>query len=321
MIYSECPLYGLKSKKMLKHILQINDNRLLKQEYVASLITPYLDKTGKPRLIESPNFKLKAIQNRIRELLGRIKVPDNVFSGIKGRSYVDNVILHTEENLKNIYKIDLTAFFPSVRRETVYRFFYEELLCSADVAAILTNLTTIDIERKCSQWDVEIEEFLRMKGVTCKNHLITGAPTSPIMSYLVNYRMFDEMQKVANDNGAVMTVYIDDVTFSAANHISRWFKNRILSIVRKYGYIVSRSKVKTYTKDYPKVITGVVIDSRGNMVVKNSMRKRILDEYKYLRTHSDDEESRFRLKGLLSAARQIEKNIFPSIYRFVYKEI
>lgn len=109
---------------MLKRLLYIEDSRLFKQDYVASLISPYIDKNSKPRLIEPPSDKLKAIQKRMKVMLGKIIVPDNIFSGIKGRSYTDNAFLHTSSNnRKMLFKIDLTAFFPTISREVVYRFF------------------------------------------------------------------------------------------------------------------------------------------------------------------------------------------------------
>jgi len=316
LIYTECPLYGLKSKKMLKHLLRIQDSKFLKQDYIASLVSPYIDRKGKPRLIEPPHEELKRIQNRIKQMLGQIVVPGNVFSGIKGRSYADNALMHTSGGLKNLFKIDLTAFFPSISRDVVYRFFNEDLRCSSDVAAILANLTTIDLEKSRTNCLNEIYSFLEIKGVSCTNHLISGAPTSQIMSYLVNHNMFDEMQKVADDNGVAMTIYVDDVTFSSENRISKDFREKIIAIVRKYGYQISKSKVKQYTKLYPKLITGVIIDATGKPVIKNSMRKRIMCEFNHLKEHPEDEICRQRLRGLLTAARQVEPYAFPSIYEF-----
>ena len=60
---------------MLKRLLHIEDSRLFKQDYVASLISPYIDKNSKPRLIEPPSDKLKAIQKRMKVMLGKIIVP------------------------------------------------------------------------------------------------------------------------------------------------------------------------------------------------------------------------------------------------------
>ena len=291
---------------------------MMKQPHIASLVSPYIDKSGKPRLIEPPHDELKIIQKQIKNCLGRIAVPDNVFSGIKGRSYADNARLHVGSNRRNLYKIDLTAFFPSITRDTVYRFFTKDLLCSPDVAQLLTDLTTIDLEKSSAKNIDEIYEFLKGKNVSSYNHLISGAPTSQILSYLVNHRMFDEMQKFADDNGITMTVYVDDVTFSSENRISKDFRDKIVAIIRKYNYQISRNKVKRYTKLYPKLITGVIIDATGKTVLKNSMRQKVIITYNELKNDPQNTDIRMRLKGLLIAARQVNKEAFPSIYKFAF---
>ena len=319
MIYTDCPLYGLKSKKLLKRLLRINNNQMMKQPHIASLVSPYIDKSGKPRLIEPPHEELKIIQKRIKNCLGRIIVPDNVFSGVKGKSYADNARFHVGNNRRNLYKIDLTAFFPSITRNTVYLFFAEDLLCPPDVAQLLTDLTTIDLGKSSAKNIDEIYEFLKEKNVFSYNHLISGAPTSQILSYLVNHKMFDEMQKLADDNGITMTVYVDDVTFSSENRISKDFRDKIITIIRKYNYQISRKKVKRYTKLYPKLVTGVIIDAMGKPVLKNSMRQKIILTYNDLKTNPENADLRMRLRGLLIAARQVNKDAFPTIYKFAFQ--
>lgn len=319
MTYSDCPLYGLKSKKKLMLLLHIKDSKCIKQDYIAAMISPYIDKKGKPRLIEPPCEELKTIQKKIKNMLGQIVVPNNVFSGVKGKSYADNAIMHVGNKRRNLFKIDMTAFFPSISRETVYRFFCKDLCCSPDVAEILTNFTTIDLKKSHARYIDEIYAFLDSKHVTCKNHLISGAPTSQIMSYLVNHRMFDEMQKLSDENNAVMTVYVDDVTFSSENWLSGSFRNKIVDIVGKYGYQISKNKVKKYTKLYPKLVTGVVIAPNGKPIIKNSIRIKIVLEHAHLRDHPEDVDSRQRLRGLLTAARQVDAHAFPTIYKYAYE--
>ena len=292
---------------------------MMKQPHIASLVSPYIDKSEKPRLIEPPHEELKIIQKRIKNCLGRIIVPDNVFSGVKGKSYADNARFHVGNNRRNLYKIDLTAFFPSITRDTVYRFSAEDLLCSPDVAQLLTDLTTIDLVKSSAKNIDEIYEFLKEKNVSNYNHLISGAPTSQILSYLVNHKMFDEMQKLADDNGITMTVYVDDVTFSSENRISKDFRDKIIAIIRKYNYQISRKKVKRYTKLYPKLVTGVIIDATGNPVLKNSMRQKIILAYNDLKTNPENADLRMRLRGLLIAARQVNKDAFPTIYKFAFQ--
>jgi len=304
---------------MLKRLLHIEDSKIIKQDYIANLVSPYIDRSGKPRLIEPPHEELKTIQKRLKKLLGKIVVPDNVFSGIKGRSYADNAKMHIGSDRRNLFKIDLTAFFPSIDRETVYRFFSEDLNCSFDVAQILTNLTTIDLEKANISNRDDVYLFLASKKVSSRNHLISGAPTSQIMSYLVNHHMFDEMQAIADKSNISMTIYVDDVTFSSECWISHDFTQQIYAIIKKYRYRVSKAKVKKYTKLYPKLVTGVVIDADGKAVIKNAMRLKIMNEYSHLLQNPNDSTCRQRLRGLLTAARQINKNAFPTIYKHAFE--
>ena len=319
MKYTDCPLYGIQSKKMLKYVLHIKNEDLLKQERVVSMISPYVDKSKKPRLIEPPQAELKAVQKRIKTLLGKIEVPDNVFSGIKGRSYSDNARLHLGENTRNLYKIDLTAFFPSISREAVYLFFFVDLCCSPDVAEILANLTTVDLKKLDQQKLSEVYDFLAGKGVKCYNHLISGAPTSQILSYLVNHKMFDELQSLSDRYNATMTVYVDDVVFSSEHKLSSEFRKSVLALIRKHNYQVSTKKVKGYSRAYPKLVTGVIISREGNATVKNSLRKKIVVEHEFLRNNPTDKKSRQRLRGLVTAARQVDKSAFPNIRKFAFE--
>lgn len=124
---------------------------------------------------------------------------------------------------------------------------------------------------------------------------------------------------VDGSNGITMTVYVDDVTFSSENRISKNFRDKIIAIIRKYNYQISRKKVKRYTKFYPKLVTGVIIDTTGNPVLKNSMRQKIMLAYNDLKTNPENADLRMRLRGLLIAARQVNEDAFPTIYKFAFQ--
>ncbi|MBW7572458.1 RNA-directed DNA polymerase [Caproiciproducens sp. AGMB10547] len=310
-------MYQLKCKKVLKYLLKISDNSVFNQWYVASLIEPYIDiSRGKPRLIEPPSLMLKSMQTRLKNMLGTIDVPINVFSGIKGRSYAQNAQWH--KGNKFVYKIDLTAFFPSISRERVYSFFKEKLRTSPDIAEFLTNITTVNLDLSNIKSMEEINIFLESKNITTRNHLISGAPTSQILSYLANQDMFNEIQKLSDHNNITMTIYVDDLTFSSTDHISNNFKQEIFSVIRKYGYHISNKKVKGYSKFYPKLITGVIISKDGNIAVKNSLRLKTINELNTLKQAPQNTTSRKRLRGLVTATRQVEPNAYPSIHQFAF---
>lgn len=184
---------------------------------------------------------------------------------------------------------------------------------------MLTNLTTVSLERFPKEELTEVYDFLGQKGVHCYNHLISGAPTSQILSYLVNHKMFDELHTLSAKNDMVMTVYVDDMVFSSEHKISSHFRNSVKSIIMKYRYKLSHNKVKGYSKGYPKLVTGVVIDCNENMIVKNSLQHKIILEFEHLRKNPMDQESRQRLRGLVTSVQQIDKSIFPNIKRFAFE--
>ena len=315
MNYNICPLYSLKSKKTLIKLLGINNKQFFKQEYIVSHIFPRVD----GRLIEAPCDELKRIQTSIKNYLNMLDYPKEVFSGVKKRSYIDNAKLHVGPKLRRIYKIDLTAFFPSISRDTVYRFFKHDMNCSPDVSTILTNFTTVDLSKSSSKNMEDVHAFLNRKGVSCYNHLISGSPCSQILSYLVNQRMFHEIERLAIANNITISIYVDDITFSSENRISQTFKKQIHEITQKYGYQISEKKVKFYTKKYPKLITGVVISKNGNLTIRNAMRHNIITEFNKLQKDPYNDACRKRLRGLLIAARQVDSNAFPTIYQYAFK--
>ena len=132
--------------------------------------------------------------------------------------------------------------------------------------------------------------------------------------------MFDELQALSDNNDVIMTVYVDDVVFSSEHKISSEFRKTVLSLIRKYNYQVSRKKVKGYSRAYPKLVTGVIINSEGKATVKNSLRKKIMVEHEYLHNNPTDKKSRQRLRGLVTAARQVDKSAYPNIRKFAFEK-
>lgn len=312
MNYTNCKIYNLKSKKSLRYLLKITNKNFINQKDIAMEYNIYIDTKAKPRLVEAPSYNVKRIQRSLKSQLSQIKVPNYVFSGVKGKSYYDNALIH--KGNKYVYKIDLTAFFPCIPREYVYLFFINELKTSPDIANILTNLTTVDLTL-CPLKNVDkVESFYMQKKLKNSNHLATGSPASPILSYLVNRPMFDELYNLSSKNNIVMTIYADDVTFSCANKINYRFKTMVNKIVTKYHYMISKSKVKTYTKNYPKLITGVVLDRNGNPIPRNSMRLKVIQELTELKLNPV--KSKKRLQGLLTAIRQVNPGQYQNLYKF-----
>lgn len=272
MEYKKCCLFGLKSKTKLFELLKIDNKKYYKQSFVASKINPFL--TNKNRLVEAPKKQLKTYQNRIFNMLKKIEIPDNIFCGQKGKSYIDNSKMHLENS--NMFKVDISKFYPSISRDRIYRFFKNDLSTSPDVAEILTNFATIDLNLKNqkSKAMIDVNAYLVKKNISCRNHLITGSPFGALLSYFVNLDLYNELQDYADKNNLLMTAYIDDIAFSSNGKISGVMQKNILNIIRKHHYEINKTKCKYYGNGIPKRLTGGIITKNKSIDAQNKLIKR-----------------------------------------------
>ncbi|HEX7966213.1 MAG TPA: reverse transcriptase family protein [Gammaproteobacteria bacterium] len=178
-----------------------------------------------------------------------------------------------------VVKIDIKKFYPSTTSLHIYKYFHEEMLCSSDVAGLITKLLTYD------------------------NHIPTGSCVSQQIAFLVHKGMFDEMQALSIHHGITMTCYVDDITFSASD-IPAAFLNDIKKIIRKTG--LKHHKERRYTKIRPKLITGVIVTDTG-IRVRNKLLMKIHDGFESLRAavKSGEEVKLDSLLGRINAANEI----------------
>lgn len=266
MNFGKSALYGISRKRDLNQLLKIKVHNINKYNIAYK---PYIEQKPKRRLIEAPKKDLKVVQKRIKKYLDCFDYPDNVFSGIKGRSYIDNAYYHINSNY--FVKMDLSKFFPNTSREKIYNYYTIKMHMKSDIASIMSDLSTVDLSNIMTK---EIENFIKEKGIKHINHLPSGSPISSILSYLANIDMFNELESLARKNNCIVSFYVDDIIFSSKNRISKSLVKDAEKIITKYGQIVNVAKTKTYiTKDYKK-ITGCVIHNH-ELLIPNKTRYKI----------------------------------------------
>lgn len=310
MNYRLSRLYGLKSKDMLFEWLGVDNPSFFNDNCFFLNYNPYIDdKNGKKRLIEVSSQSLKKIQKRILSMLRVLDFPDYLFSGIKGKSYINNARQHKNQNY--VFKIDISKFFPNTSREKVYKLFLNKLQTSKDVAKILTNCTTVDLRKYSNSKNyAEILEFLKDSKIKQISHLSTGAPTSMLLSFLANQSMFDAINEICFNEKCILSVYADDITISSKNAISYKIRERIIKIIESYEYSISKKKQKYIKKFEYKVVTGTVISKKGTISVPNKLIRKTHDKIlKYKRGSLDNKELQ-SLKGCVNAANQINGSFY-----------
>lgn len=183
----------------------------------------------KSRKIDNPKEALKRVQSKIlKRLLVPIALPDFLFGAVPKRS----VHGHAQRHLgaKTIVKMDIRSYYPNITTRHVYKVWRVVLGCSPPVASLLTRLTTCDF------------------------YLPQGAPTSPAIANLLLASFYGPVLKACTDKNVVVTVWVDDLTFSGDQ------AREVIEIVRQTladnGFKASRKKLKILGPRAAKLITG-----------------------------------------------------------------
>ncbi len=294
--YKQSPFYKLTTKKKLATLLKVALEDLDELQGLSlSYRRAWLHKKDKKkwlniepigeeaklyRPIDLPAEKLKKAQKVIEKHLSRIQIPDNIYSPKKGRSYVDNAASHRYS--RSIYSMDIENYFPSTKSSKIRRYFQDTMICSPDVSAILVKIVTKD------------------------NGLPQGSPCSPILAYLANQNMWNEITDESQKVGCLATIYADDLTISG-DVVPKKLVYEVRRIIEKHGMSVKNEKDKSSYMRSSK-ITGVVV-SKNKLLLPNEKHFKIKEanmELLKAKSERDKAIAENKLRSRQSQKRQIE---------------
>lgn len=237
-----------------------------------------VNKGTKPRRVEVPKAAMQRMHRRVFSLLERMRKPDYLHSGVKGRSYITNAKVHVGN--VPLVKLDIQKFFPSIDGGRVYRFFNEELRCSEDVSGLLRKLLTVD------------------------GHVPTGSCVSQLLAFFGAKPLFDELDELARRRHLRYSCYVDDITFSGAG-ASNGFLWEAKKVVHRHG--LRYHKDHCYQAHVAKVVTGVLVHGAG-VAVQPRRELQMWKDLHALAGHDDAERigAITKLIGSVAAAGQIE---------------
>jgi len=241
--YRDSIFYLLKTKKKLAAALN-TDLKCLKEQVINPSYNAF--KNGE-RQIQAPISSLNDLHTRIASLLCRIKQPDYVHSGVKGKSHYTNAVAHRGSH--KLLTMDLKGFFPSTTKRMVFNFFYKKMRCSPDVSELLAQISTYN------------------------GFLPTGSRLSMPLAYWANERMFNDLNGLACTESIKMTLFVDDITFSGSK-INEKIIYKLEKIISSYDHASHPDKTKTYEANQPKLVTGVVLIGDETRV-RNSNHQKI----------------------------------------------
>jgi RNA-directed DNA polymerase len=235
---------------------------------------------GGSRRIAAPSQDLKILQRRmLRRLFSRLRVHPAATGFQRGESFVTNARRHQAKAI--VISFDIKDFFPSITADRVRRYF------------------------RAIGWNRQATQLL-VRLVTWQGRLPQGAPTSPRLSNLVNYRMDTRLTKLAERFKATYTRYADDITISLEDEDQDLHSliGRTIAVLRSEGYQPHlRRKFDVRRRHQRQEVTGLVVNSQANL---SRTTRRWLRAVEY-RTKQFQRALDFRRTSQFSGLRSVQR--------------
>lgn len=209
---------------------------------------------GKVRTIFAPDDRLKFLQRKLVSLLTPLyRVRHPVHGFVTGKSVKSNAEAHFRKRF--VLNLDLKDFFPSITENRIIGVL-QSLGIDDRVAEIVARIS-------CSM-----------------GQLPQGAPTSPILSNMICFRLDRELLTFAKSARCIFTRYADDITFSSNQPMAAVFKDgppsagrldcdrladELTGIVALNGFLINPNKAHYADKHSRRMVTGIKVNELLNL--------------------------------------------------------
>ena len=253
-------------------------------------------KSGGERIINAPSKKLYTIQKWVlNNILDNITFSEYAMGFVKKKSIVDNAKVHLNKNC--VLNVDIKNFFTSIKRNKVFGLFYYYGY---------TNYVSYILSRLC----------------TYNDYLPQGAPTSPIISNIICFKLDKRLSGLARKFNASYTRYADDITFSSNYSIFGMLK-MINKILGEEGFRINESKTRILYKHQRQEVTGLVVNKKVHVNKKyiNSLKQEIYYCKKYgVHSHRErvkDESSFYKehIYGKVEFVKMVDKELGEKLFK------
>ncbi|WHO74875.1 reverse transcriptase domain-containing protein [Rhizobium sp. BT03] len=210
--------------------------------------------SGKSRVINAPDDRLKMLQRYIADLLDQMYSPrDPVHGFVIDRSVRTNASSHLRSKFS--INLDIENFFGSISENRI-----AGLLKALGVDSGAADI----VARICCN----------------RGHLPQGAPSSPVLSNMICFRLDKELQLIAKKAHCIYTRYADDITFSSYQPLSPLFEGivppagnfdpemlmpRLKAAFVNNGFKLNASKVHYADRYSRRIVTGLKINEGLNV--------------------------------------------------------
>lgn len=211
-------------------------------------------RSGKLRTIAAPDQRLKIIQRKITPLLDQIyRVRTPVHGFVPSRSVKTNAEAHLGR--RYLVNVDLEDFFGSITEKRVFG-----LLISLGIDQRVSEI----IARVCCRF----------------GQLPQGAPTSPVLSNMICYRLDTDLLHISKLTRCIYTRYADDISFSSHQPPVLLFNGLLPGVGRfspdllagnlagaivSNGFAINSDKAHYADRNSRRIVTGVKINAGLNV--------------------------------------------------------
>lgn len=209
---------------------------------------------NKVRMISAPDVRLKFLQRKLADKLTELYRPRNPVHGfVAERSVKTNALAHLHRRF--VINIDLKDFFPTISQTRV-----EGMLSSLGIDARVAKVVA---------W------------ICCnKGHLPQGAPSSPVLSNMICFRLDKRLMSIAKEARCIYTRYADDITFSsyqppttlfevtlppAGRFSVDLFTPKLRDVFQQNGFALNPDKVHYADRYSRRIVTGLKINEFLNV--------------------------------------------------------
>ncbi len=239
---------------------------------------------NKVRLISAPDQRLKILQRKLAETLNKIYRPRKPVHGfVADRSVKTNALSHLHRRF--VVNVDLADFFPTIAENRVQGLF-NSLGVDSRVADIVAR-------------------------ICCNNgHLPQGAPSSPVISNMICFRLDKQLMAIAKDARCIYTRYADDITFSSHQPPVGLFEAtlppsgrfapdllvpKLRDAFQSNGFTINTDKTHYADRHSRRIVTGLKINELLN-VDRRYVRNIRATLHSVEKLRADDAEQKFREK-------------------------
>ncbi|OUO35056.1 reverse transcriptase domain-containing protein [Olsenella sp. An290] len=204
------------------------------------------------RRISSPMANLRRVQRAIANGLSEFYSPLKcVYGFVCERNVAMNALQHARK--RTVLTLDLKDFFPSISAPRVRGLFMKAMDFPQDVADTLTNL------------------------VCYEGSLPQGAPTSPVISNMICFKMDRALLNFAANSGFTYTRYADDLVFSSTSAYSArkmvdqgknvvdGINRFIIDTIESNGFEINERKVHVANRGSRQIVNGIIVNQKCNI--------------------------------------------------------